>query len=195
VPTRVKRSKPLKYAYEKEIVLYAHHRGLRYFSTECVYSPEAFRGGARALVKDLERARPSAILDLVRSGEEMARLCPGYVEREAACRGDCAGAVADEEDEAAGAGGCGRGTGELPAVVESAKAEKPEAEARPRLERPARAPKQAPKQTIGVCERCGYMSSQAVCKACLLLESLNRNRPKTDIEVTLLPKDRDVAVT
>ena len=43
----IKRSKPLKYAYEKEIVLYAHHKKLDYFSTECIYSPEAFRGSAR----------------------------------------------------------------------------------------------------------------------------------------------------
>ncbi|EWC44081.1 cytoplasmic tRNA 2-thiolation protein 1 [Drechslerella stenobrocha 248] len=42
----MKRSKPLKYAYEKEIVLYAHYCQLDYFSTECVYSPEAFRGNA-----------------------------------------------------------------------------------------------------------------------------------------------------
>ncbi len=26
----------------------------------------------------------------------------------------------------------------------------------------------------GTCERCGYMSSQAVCKACVLLEGLNK---------------------
>lgn len=35
--TDVKRSKPLMYAYEKEIVLYAHHKKLDYFSTECIY--------------------------------------------------------------------------------------------------------------------------------------------------------------
>ncbi|KAK6541301.1 nucleotidyltransferase, variant 2 [Orbilia ellipsospora] len=67
----MKRSKPLKYAYEKEIVLYAHYRGLDYFSTECVYSPEAFRGNARALLKDLEKIRPSSVLDIVRSGEHL----------------------------------------------------------------------------------------------------------------------------
>lgn len=38
-------------------------------------------------------------------------------------------------------------------------------------------------QTIGKCERCGYISSQKICKACALLEGLNRNRPKTAIEV------------
>ncbi|KAK6332712.1 nucleotidyltransferase [Orbilia brochopaga] len=67
----MKRSKPLKYAYEKEIVLYAHHRQLDYFSTECVYSPEAFRGSARSLLKELEKVRPSSILDIVRSGEQL----------------------------------------------------------------------------------------------------------------------------
>ncbi|KAJ6262795.1 nucleotidyltransferase [Drechslerella dactyloides] len=67
----MKRSKPLKYAYEKEIVLYAHHRRLDYFSTECVYSPEAFRGNARSLLKELEKVRPSSILDIVRSGEQL----------------------------------------------------------------------------------------------------------------------------
>ena len=39
------------------------------------------------------------------------------------------------------------------------------------------------KQTLGKCERCGYMSSQAICKACMLLEGLNKNRPKTAITV------------
>ncbi|KHO01679.1 VEG136 protein [Metarhizium album ARSEF 1941] len=53
--TGIQRSKPLKYAYEKEIVLYAHHKKLDYFSTECIYSPEAFRGTARTLIKSLEK--------------------------------------------------------------------------------------------------------------------------------------------
>ena len=68
--TTIKRSKPFKYVYEKEIVLYARWKNLDYFSTECIYSPEAFRGTARALIKDLERVRPSAILDIIRSGED-----------------------------------------------------------------------------------------------------------------------------
>mmetsp|Transcript_20734 Transcript_20734/g.18151 ORF Transcript_20734/g.18151 Transcript_20734/m.18151 type:complete len:96 (-) Transcript_20734:395-682(-) len=48
------RSKPFKYTYEKEIVMYAYHKKLDYFSTECIYSPNAFRGHARELIKDLE---------------------------------------------------------------------------------------------------------------------------------------------
>lgn len=66
----VPRSKPFKYTYEKEIVMYAYFKRLDYFSTECVYAPNAYRGYARAFLKDLEAARPLAVLDIVRSGEE-----------------------------------------------------------------------------------------------------------------------------
>jgi cytoplasmic tRNA 2-thiolation protein 1 len=34
---------------------------------------------------------------------------------------------------------------------------------------------------VGKCARCGYISSQALCKACVLLEGLNKGRPKVDI--------------
>ncbi|KAJ1073229.1 hypothetical protein K5549_015697 [Capra hircus] len=60
-------------ASQKEVVLYAHFRRLDYFSEECVYAPEAFRGHARDLLKMLEAARPpSAVLDLVHSAERLA---------------------------------------------------------------------------------------------------------------------------
>ncbi|KAM7293802.1 cytoplasmic tRNA 2-thiolation protein 1-like isoform X2 [Ixodes scapularis] len=39
----IPRSKPFKYTYEKEIVMYAHFKKLDYFSTECIYSPNAYR--------------------------------------------------------------------------------------------------------------------------------------------------------
>ncbi|KAG2151817.1 hypothetical protein BD769DRAFT_1623543 [Suillus cothurnatus] len=65
----IKRSKPFKYAYEKEIVMYAYFKKLDYFSTECIYSPDAYRGHARTFLKDLEAARPSAIIDIIHSGE------------------------------------------------------------------------------------------------------------------------------
>ncbi|KAH7729573.1 Protein TUT-1 [Aphelenchoides avenae] len=101
------RVKPLKYSYEKDIVMYAHFRKLNYFSTECIYSPNAYRGYARSFIKDLERERPKVILDLIRSGESLAL----------------------SEDVS------------LP--------------------------------TLSTCERCGYISSQRLCKACLLLHGLN----------------------
>lgn len=187
----IKRSKPLKYAYEKEIVLYAHHKKLDYFSTECIYSPEAFRGSARALIKNLERIRPSAILDVVRSGEDMAKLVPAEV----------TGRVPQQAEED-GMGGCGSADGrssggEMADVERMARAseaasnkessetavyqeveitdDKPQAKSRPR--------KQPRKQQMGQCQRCGYLSSQDICKACSLLEGLNKSKPRTQIDV------------
>ncbi|KAI9603258.1 hypothetical protein H4Q26_002576 [Puccinia striiformis f. sp. tritici PST-130] len=54
---------------------------LDYFSTKCTYSPEAYIGHARALVKDLERIRPTLILDIVDSGESVADLVKINVKR------------------------------------------------------------------------------------------------------------------
>ncbi len=61
------RCKPFKYTYEKEIVLYAYFKKLDYFSTECTYAPQAYRGHARTYLKDLEQIRPSIILGLLGS--------------------------------------------------------------------------------------------------------------------------------
>ncbi len=108
----VVRSKPFKYAYEKEIVMYAYFKKLDYFSTECVYAPYAYRGFARSYLKDLEALRPSTIVDIIYAAEALA-------------------------------------------IRESVK---------------------LPVQ--GTCERCGYVSSNSVCKACVMLEGLNRGLPR-----------------
>ncbi|KAJ3932145.1 MAG: cytoplasmic tRNA 2-thiolation protein 1 [Lentinula lateritia] len=113
----IKRSKPFKYAYEKEIVMYAYFKKLDYFSTECIYSPDAYRGHARTFLKDLEAARPSAIIDIIHSGEAFE-------------------------------------------VREEIKAT------------------QKVQQT---CKRCGYMSSNDLCKACTLLEGLERGMASSGI--------------
>ncbi|XP_055628560.1 cytoplasmic tRNA 2-thiolation protein 1 [Toxorhynchites rutilus septentrionalis] len=111
----IPRVKPLKYAYEKEIVMYAHFKKLVYFSTECVFAPNAYRGHARAFLKDLEKVRPLAIMDIIHSGEQLLF--------------------------------------------------------KDTVKKPAR----------GVCNRCGFVSSQQPCKACTLLEGLNRGLPKLGI--------------
>lgn len=191
----MKRSKPLKYAYEKEIVLYAHHKKLDYFSTECIYSPEAFRGSARTLIKDLEKIRPSSILDIVRSGEDMALLVPPEVSSVKR-----ASSTADADDYSTG--GCGnqngRSSGGEMAAMEKQLAANEVAEDHeieitlPTANDPKKPKKIAQQQikgktiraqVMGKCERCGYISSQKVCKACMLLDGLNKNRPKTSIEV------------
>lgn len=38
--------------------------------------------------------------------------------------------------------------------------------------------------TLGVCEQCGYVSSQPVCKACVLLEGLNKGKPRLGLGKT-----------
>ncbi|KAH3710988.1 hypothetical protein DPMN_070486 [Dreissena polymorpha] len=112
------RCKPFKYTYEKEIVMYAYFKKLDYFSTECIYSPNAYRGFARAYIKDVEKIRPSAIIDIIHSGESLS------------------------------------------------------------VKKDIRLPVQ------GVCERCGYISSNAVCKACVMLEGLNKGLPRLGIGKT-----------
>ncbi|KAJ3156804.1 nucleotidyltransferase [Geranomyces michiganensis] len=119
----IPRSKPFKYTYEKEIVMYAYFKKLDYFSTECIYSPNAYRGYARAFLKDLEAVRPSAIMDIIHSGEAWQ-------------------SKVEVKINAVGTDG---------------------------------------KVTVGTCERCGYMSSQKTCKACVLLEGLNSGLPKVAI--------------
>ncbi|XP_026329729.1 cytoplasmic tRNA 2-thiolation protein 1 [Hyposmocoma kahamanoa] len=111
----IPRVKPLKYTYEKEIVMYAHYKKLVYFSTECVFAPNAYRGHARALLKDMEKIRPSCIMDIIYSGETMA--------------------VKEEVS--------------LPVQ--------------------------------GICTRCNFVSSQAICKACVLLEGLNKGLPRLGV--------------
>ncbi|XP_035215006.1 cytoplasmic tRNA 2-thiolation protein 1-like [Stegodyphus dumicola] len=107
----IPRCKPFKYTYEKEIVLYAFFKNLDYFSTECIYSPNAYRGHVRAYLKDLETVASRCILDIIHSGECM------------------------------------------------------------RLNEEIRLPVQ------GICRSCGSISSQVICKACVMLEGLNTGQP------------------
>ena len=48
---------------------YAYFKKLENFSTECIYSPDTYRGQARAFLTDLKAARPSAIIDIIHSGD------------------------------------------------------------------------------------------------------------------------------
>ncbi|KAJ2609188.1 cytosolic thiouridylase subunit Ctu1 [Coemansia sp. RSA 1365] len=123
------RSKPFKYAYQKEIVMYAYLKRLDYFSTECTYSPNAYRENARHFLKDLESVRPSAIIDIIHSGEAIK-------------------------------------------VSEEVQAQKPSS-----------------------CERCGYISSNVICKACALLEGLERGIPKLGISRSAKHVDASAADT
>ncbi|GBF93400.1 hypothetical protein Rsub_06438 [Raphidocelis subcapitata] len=149
------RVKPFKWTYEKEIVLYAHFKRLDYFSTECVYAPYAARGFARDLIKDLEAsaARPSAIMDLIHSAESWT-VCLGDGGGDG---GGGGGSDAAASDGAAAAAAGGNGSAAAAGGGGGG----------------ARRPRS--------CTRCGYLTSQPVCKACLLLEGLNSGLPRLGI--------------
>lgn len=136
----VKRSKPFKYTYQKEIVLYAHYKKLDYFSTECTYSPEAFRGTARVLMKNLEQIRPSCIIDIIHSGENL-KLKPRK---------------------------------QRPQKV----TKKEHNEVEVRLDGSV----SLPRLNGSRCEKCGYLSMNKICKACILLNGLNATRPKLELD-------------
>ncbi|CCF59012.1 hypothetical protein KAFR_0F04170 [Kazachstania africana CBS 2517] len=134
----IKRSKPFKYAYQKEIVLYAHYKKLDYFSTECTYAPEAFRGTARELMKNLEAVRPSCIIDIIHSGENL---------------------VLKDENE-----------------------RKKKQFTKNKNQEKATSAKKSTFVDGNRCEKCGYLSSNKICKACTLLADLEKSRSKITLE-------------
>ena len=71
-PNACPRVKPLHFCIETEIVLYAKYKNLEYFSTECTYAPDAYRGHARHLLRSMELKRRHVALDIIRSGEAIA---------------------------------------------------------------------------------------------------------------------------
>jgi cytoplasmic tRNA 2-thiolation protein 1 len=166
------------------------------------------------LIKNLEAVRPSAILDVVRSGEDMAKLVPGYEDN---CAGKCGNSttVAEGEDTGCGSAVGRSGGGEMATmehqlnINQRADEENLETEItlstrstpnqmdvfnnvidpgsrrnKPQKISVPQQKKATTKQTMGRCENCGYLSSQKICKACVLLAGLNKNRPKISIEAS-----------
>ncbi|KAH8600275.1 hypothetical protein B0O99DRAFT_681962 [Bisporella sp. PMI_857] len=194
--SEVRRSKPLKYAYEKKSFSMPTTRA-RLFYHECLYSPEAFRGSARSLIKNLERVRPSAILDVVRSGEDMAKLVPEEVTGISHCKTQKVSLSTADDEGATGCGTSGRsGGGEMADMERRLRANEDAAEReidmsnlvsnstngqqgekkgqKSEIKKPKVPGKKLTRQTLGTCRNCGYMSSQEICKACTLLDGLNK---------------------
>lgn len=140
----IKRSKPFKYTYQKEIVLYAHYKKLDYFSTECSYAPEAFRGTARLLLKSLESIRPTCIIDIIHSGESM-KLQPRKKARQDRKKTTSTNDPVEIRPD-----------GSVSLKSEYVDGNR--------------------------CERCGYLSSNKICKACILLEGLEASRAKISLD-------------
>lgn len=78
--SEIVRVKPFKFTHQKEIVMYAYFKKLEYFSTECRYAPEAYRGNVRELLKQLEGVNPQVVLNIVRSGDRIASTSGGCVD-------------------------------------------------------------------------------------------------------------------
>ena len=143
------RVKPLKYAYEKEIVLYARHRKLDYFSTECTYAKEAFRGYVRNFLKELESVDSRSVLRIVQSGESFERKDP------------------ENRDT----------------ITESSTRTSPNIELHGQCMRKGEINVGDWRSSdIGKCERCSYMTSQRLCRACQLLDVLNKGRPQRSLQ-------------
>ncbi|XP_023239494.1 cytoplasmic tRNA 2-thiolation protein 1-like [Centruroides sculpturatus] len=165
----IPRAKPFKYTYEKEIVMYAYFKKLDYFSTECIYSPNAYRGFARGYIKDLESIRPSSILGKIYSKEGTRKKTLTFLKTtffqplKVAYKTvleeifpkinneECRSIIAIKLDL-----GFARG---YIKDLESIR----------------------PSSILGICKCCGYISSQEICKACVMLEGLNKGLPKLGI--------------
>lgn len=161
----VRRSKPFKYMYQKEIVLYAHYKRLDYFSTECTYAPEAFRGTARELLKGLGAVRPSVVMDIIHSGEQ-------FVLKKKEIRGN----------KKKGKKGKTENTKDTAEAEKSEKTATRDNTVPPRKERGA-VNSDGSVSLGNTCERCGYITSNRICKACLLLAGLEASRPKMAVEL------------
>ena len=127
----------------------------------------------------------------------MAALVPGEMNGNCAC--------ANDEEAEAGCGSTNRrgGGGEMAAMeqklaeneavafreVEVTLPAKQQAAVKEMVKSPSthdkrkRGRKKVVRQVMGRCEKCGYLSSQSICKACMLLDGLNKARPATQIEV------------
>lgn len=129
--------------------MYAYFKKLVYFSTECVFAPNAYRGHARAFLKDLEKIRPSVIMDIIHSGISLHSW----------------------RDFRILSSGMRLPSKSILIIVPGESLQ-----IKQNVKLPVR----------GECTRCGAVSSQEVCKACVLLEGLNRGLPKLGIGKTSL---------
>lgn len=130
------------FLYEKDIVLYARFKNLDYFSTECIYSPNAYRGHAREFIKLLEASNSQSINALLYSVTEL------YY------------ADAMKTQSKPGSHHTAFFIAYMKGTFECV--------------------------VSGHCERCHSMSSNKICKACILLDALNTRNPS----VALVNKSR-----
>jgi len=186
------RAKPFKYAYEKEIVMYAYYKSLDYFSTECIYAPNAYRGFAREFLKNLEKVKSRSIIDIVRSGEHF--IMHTHEEEEGASTN--AGAAKGKSKKGNKSNGKAANRAEAPDAAASGSSSAAAASSASTSADATASPLPVPsvpsssssgaafvRKQLGRCERCDYISSNRICKACVLLEGLNKGRAKLQAEL------------
>ncbi len=169
----IKRSKPFKYTYEKEIVLYAHYKKLDYFSTECTYSTEAFRGTARTLIKNLEAVRPSSIIDIIRSGESFMLAKNIKKNKNKGAKAKAAKKMANESGPDA--------FNDIIKVGSNGNVAKYQPENISSKKYTSNFNSNNATHGSGRCQRCGYLSINPICKACILIDGLNAGKARLDI--------------
>lgn len=145
--------------------MYAYFKKLDYFSTECIYSPNAYRGHARVFLKDLEAVRRTAIVGTKSLLSEM---------RSSVIRLEFDIEVVNIDSFLLF----------LVDIIHSGEALSASVQANESTKLP----------TMANCTRCGYISSNELCKACLLLEGLNRGLPQLGIgQTTKIRRMHDAA--
>jgi hypothetical protein len=140
--TRLLTSSQVRVFQKVGLLLYGVHLFTRYAGLIPIgigsYCQDAYRGHARTLLKDLEAVRPSAIIDIIHSGEAFE--VKAEVKAKLKLQSEFVSHIS------------------LECVL---------------IPFPA------------MCTRCGYMSSNTLCKACALLESLERPFLKNTTDTTL----------
>lgn len=169
------RCKPFKYTYEKEIVLYAYFKKLDYFSTECIYSPQAYRCG-RDCRHLMTVAQPFALfLSAEGTLEHFSKIWSRFGRALSLVGGIVTDTLVDTHFVALSLISPDIiHSGEALAVKDAAHKTAPGTSHHQPL---CAFPKPPPASLLslqGICGRCGYISSSDLCKACLLLEGLNK---------------------
>ncbi|EPR78251.1 PP-loop ATPase superfamily protein [Spraguea lophii 42_110] len=73
---KLQRIHPFRYSYQKEIILYAFHQKLKYFSVECTHSKGSHRGYVRDFLKDMEKVNPGVVLNIIKATEQLSTNIP-----------------------------------------------------------------------------------------------------------------------
>jgi uncharacterized protein (TIGR00269 family) len=75
----VPRIKPLRTTPEREIILFAHFRGMEFHSQQCPYSFNVLRGDIESTLNKFEKKRPGTKYSILKFLDDLAPLLRGHV--------------------------------------------------------------------------------------------------------------------